>query len=95
MIKAEAITKVVIETYRRETITTASPAMIRFCLVCGRDTLFSPVTVTVSRFGITLRRLFRLIESGALHCIESGHDRVWICDASAESEFARTRISGD
>jgi len=60
---------------------TTSLALV--CAFCEEETRFFPPEVAACLAGTTIRSIFRAVEDGRLHFIES-EDKVFICSRSLE-----------
>lgn len=81
--KWKAKTRIVVETYRRELIPWQADRFVAFCEACGCEASYAPAPAVAARSGFGLRRVFRLIEAGSIHCVEPRPGQVWVCDESA------------
>ncbi|HCA59569.1 MAG TPA: hypothetical protein DEP46_16490 [Blastocatellia bacterium] len=77
------------ETYDRVTFTFGGCCAMRgFCEFCGGETSIISVEAASAVTGKRTDAILRLIESSELHCLESGHGQVMICETSL-NEFMR------
>lgn len=75
----ERIVRTIIETHEEIRIRrTTGPVG---CPACGR--LMTSPEALAQRLGLTVREVFRRIESGELHCVELPDGGVRVCDGAA------------
>lgn len=68
----------IVRTVRRERITLPG-SFVAPCDGCGSEGLFVSVAAANLNFRIASRLIFRLVESGAVHCFEDAEGLLFVC----------------
>ena len=84
--KRRKLTEVLIETVetviiRRSRRPSGEP-LAAWCEECGLETLMISPDAAAELVGASLREIYRRVEAGALHFIETPEGRLFICPAS-------------
>ncbi|HLM60509.1 MAG TPA: hypothetical protein VK308_06885 [Pyrinomonadaceae bacterium] len=79
--------KIEIRIEKRERITFfRSPDQIQtVCRICARESVFIAPKYAVASFDMTMREIFRLVETGRLHYIETESGAAFVCLTSLET----------
>ena len=81
--------KIEIRVEKRERITFFRlPDEVRaVCAVCDRETVFVAPEHAAASLSVSMREIFRRIETGAIHFIEAEAGRTLVCPASLENSI--------
>ena len=82
-------TEILVETNRRFVIRQPEADEQVFCPVCGEPMLAAEQIAAV--FGISQRRLFQLVETGAAHFTETETGAMMICPSSVAEILANVK----
>lgn len=73
---------ITIETRRQSAIRKRAPTEILWCDLCAAETQMLAPDEAARRGATTLRKIFRAIENGALHFIETNAGSLFVCSNS-------------
>jgi hypothetical protein len=65
----------------------------RFCQNCQLEQVFVSTEQATFLTGLTMRRIFRLVEIGAIHFFETEEGFLFICESSLKKENASLKLS--
>jgi hypothetical protein len=72
-------TEILIETHEQILIRAVPGELLAFCPACGAETLFVAPERAILATGLTMREIFRLLEGGVLHFIETETGAAFFC----------------
>lgn len=75
-------TRILIEKHERTIVRPLRDAVHGFCIECGAESRFLIPEHAAAAAHVTVREIYRRVESGALHFIESSDGTTLICRAS-------------
>lgn len=85
-------TTITVETWERTTIRRGAPqTIIARCESCGVETKMISPDETARFFGVALRRIYRRIENGDFHFVETETGALLICGGSLLQEETKIR----
>lgn len=91
--KKRKLTQILIETVEtiiiRRSRKPREEQLIAWCEECGLETLMVSPEAAAELMGASLREIYRRVEAGALHSIETPEDPLFICPASLRSSTGR------
>jgi hypothetical protein len=89
MRRKKKITIVTFESRERTTIHRSGQSLMAWCDQCGAEVLMVTPTQAANIAGTDARLIFRRVESGEIHFIESANGALLICEQSLERGAAR------
>jgi hypothetical protein len=87
MRRKKKTTIITFESHERTTIHRASPSLRMWCDQCSAEVLMAPLNEAAIIAGTDAPAIFRGVESGQIHYIETAHGTLLICKQSVERTF--------
>lgn len=75
-------TEILIETHERIVVNKLPDAIYAGCAACRTQTIFIKPEHAAVEFNLTIRQIFRLVERGEIHCLETSVGSTLLCRAS-------------
>lgn len=76
------ITRTVVETHEVIRVTAGEPPLLVLCPECGLETGYVRPEIAAREAGMSQRELFRRIEAGRIHHLESSDGGILVCTTS-------------
>ncbi len=90
--------RIEIVTVREQTYRFSPTAALEWCDACGTTAQMLPPTLAATLSNLSLRTLFRWIESGDIHFVETPDGNIFLCLASVQAQAstpqAHLKLSG-
>ena len=86
--------EIVIRTRERVIIKSNLPARQFFCAFCGAETMVIPPERAAAVFNLSAREIYRRVENGAGHFIETDNGLTLVCSASFSTDEPKTLKPG-
>ena len=77
---------ITIETHQQTLIRSNGKTLVAWCDACGTETLMLMPEQAATIYGTTMREMFRQIENGELHFMETTKGELFVCSNSLQQQ---------